>query len=260
MLDAEIAALEARLTPIFWERVAPVWGVHRGPTAGLSPLAERHDRIARLEAAVERARAGPHAEPDLPELPPAPAGVLASINQAFAHLPAELAQAVRAAVHEHAPEAELTYRALRTWGVRLRADGAPIDLRLVLEPSRSRQSNLVLYGDTTVAPAARLRLKPEGILQDLLEVVGLSPEIELGDPAFDPVFEITGDEETARAFLVPEVKRAILMVSEEDGVDVRVVGGRVRFWSGSASRRATARVIEILARWHALGSPHPLLA
>ncbi|MCA9610226.1 MAG: hypothetical protein KC619_31735 [Myxococcales bacterium] len=256
-LDEEIARLEARLTPVFWERVAAAWRVPRELSPALGPLEARHERIAAIEAGIERAKTGPFAEPELPELPPPSTGLLSAVEQAL--YVGEVYDGVRSAMRVHAPDAELEYRGHGVRGVRSSVDGAPIDLQVLLERGGDR-SRMVLEGTTTVVPSARLGLKPEGILQDLLEMLGFSEEIELGDPSFDPVFLISGDEPTARAFLTGPLKRAILAISEEAGARVTIAGGLARLRSGSISHRATTRVLEVLAAWHALPSPHPLLA
>ena len=178
-LDEEIARLEARLTPVFWERVAAAWRVPRELSPALGPLEARHERIAAIEAGIERAKTGPFAEPELPELPPPSTGLLSAVEQAL--YVGEVYDGVRSAMRVHAPDAELEYRGHGVRGVRSSVDGAPIDLQVLLERGGDR-SRMVLEGTTTVVPSARLGLKPEGILQDLLEMLGFSEEIELGDP------------------------------------------------------------------------------
>lgn len=257
-LDADIAAREGRLSAIFWERVAPVWGVPRGLSAALSPLEARHARVAELDAAIERARRGPAAEPALPPLPPPSEGVLASIDQALSFMPPDVLAGVVEAARAHAPDAELVYRGAGRWSARLDVEGAPVELRLTRERNGD-QSYFVVSAETTVAPAAHLSLRPEGILQDLLEMLGVRKEIELDDPAFDPIFVITGDEATAERYLSRTVRKAILVVNEELGSSFTIAGGRAVGRCGSPSRRAVSRLLEVVAAWHAMPSPHPLL-
>ena len=144
------------------------------------------------------------------------------------------------------------------WTVRFHADVTPVELKLSYEGSRD-SGYWAASGETTIAPAARLELRPEGILQDLLEMVGLRREIELDDPSFDPVFVIQGDEATARAFLTNEVRRALLVIGEEHAPIVTLAAGRARLRTGATSRRAVTRIVDVLVRWHAMPSPRPLL-
>src|SRR5690606_11480844 len=145
------------------------------------------------------------------------------------------------------------------WGARLFAGGAPIDVSIHPDITQSKGSNFMLEAQTTVAPSARLTLHPEGVLQDLFEAIGLWRELELGDSAFDPAFVVRGDEATARAFLTPAVRRALLAIGEEAGLRVAIDHGRARLYARTITRRAIERAIEALAAWHAMPSPHPLL-
>lgn len=258
-LDHEIAALEARLTDVFWEHVAPVWGAGRGLSAALGALEARHARIAELTALIARVESGPSAEPDLPPPRSPPSGVLAAVGRALTAPPAEIVDGLHAAVRRHAPEAVLAHRGGGRWGVRFAAEGAPIDVCLCYEANRSNSTYFVAEAETTVAPSARLEVKPEGILQDLLDAIGVWAELELGDSAFDPAFVVRGDEATARAFLTAAVRRALLAIGEEATLEVSIARGRARLSSRATSRRAIALVIDVLAAWHALPSPHPLL-
>ena len=83
--------------------------------------------------------------------------------------------------------------------------------------------------------------------------------VELKSVPFDPAFVVRGDEATARAFLTAAVRRALLAIGEEATLEVSIARGRARLSSRATSRRAIALVIDVLAAWHALPSPHPLL-
>jgi len=258
-LDEEIAALEARLTDTFWEHVAPVWGVSEGLHPALGPLEARHARIAEVTALIERAQRGPLAEPDLPPPAPPPSGVLASVGRALTAPPGEIVEGFTAAMQRHAPEAALVHRGGSRWGARLFADGAPIEVGLRYEASRSNNTYFVTEAETTVAPSARLEVKPEGILQDLLDAIGIRAELELGDSAFDPAFVVRGDEATARSFLTAAVRRALLVIGEEATLEIAIARGRARLSTRATSSRAITQAIAVLAAWHAMPSPHPLL-
>jgi hypothetical protein len=71
---------------------------------------------------------------------------------------------------------------------------------------------------------------------------------------------VRGDEATARAFLTSAARRALLVIGEEATLEVSIARGRARVSTRATSRRAIARVIEVLAWWHAQPSPHPLLS
>ncbi|MBX3268665.1 MAG: hypothetical protein KF729_00295 [Sandaracinaceae bacterium] len=257
-LDAEIAGLEARLTPIFWERAAPVFGIDPPSKRPLGSLEARHDRIARLEATLERARHAPAAAPELPRRGPPPEGVLASIGEALSFAPAEILDAARDAARAHAADVSLDYRSYATWSARFRAREAPIDLTIAIG-KKENDSSVFATVETTVAPAAVLRLDPEGILEDLLETLGLRREVELGDPSFDPVFLIRGDAPSARALLTADVRRALLAVNAQANLRATVRDGLARIRCAAQTREVFARMIEVAARWHATPSPHALL-
>ena len=257
-LDEQIEALHAQFTDVFWQRVAPVWGVLPGLDPALSPLEARHDRISRLEDAIERTHRGPPAEPEMPVLPPVPEGVFASIGRALRYLPPEVTKRVVGAAKTYDADAELSPRGWGDWGMALRVKGAPIELRLTYEQS-SDKSYVVLRVSTSIAPAAHLTLEPEGILQDLLEMIGIRTEIEIGDPRFDPSFVIKGDAATAEAFLTKQIRKQLLVVGEEDTPRVTLVGGYARVRTGATSRRSVLRLLDVLATWHTMPSPLPLL-
>ncbi len=248
-LDERIAALEARFTDEFWDSVANVWRVPRALGGGLSPLEARHDRLDRLQDAIERASNGLAAEPELP---------LAPETSLEPHAP-RAAKGFLEAIRRYAPDAELLPREGGGWGTRVYVDEAPVNARLI----QIRQGRSWMYAfefETSVAPSARLSLKQEGTLQDLLELVGVRTEIELGDPDFDPIFIIEGDEATARLFLTTQVRRRLLQISVEVTPYVSVVGGRAMMRTMARGAKSNRCALRAVAAWHHLSSPHPLLA
>jgi len=259
-LDARIARLEARLSDAFWERVAHHWGVARRFDERLGPLEARHARIGRLEEAVERAERGPAADADLPPEPGEPSGIADAIHRvrtALGYYP-DLFAGVESAAESFGAEVDARRRGSSGWGLRMRVDGAPIDLELSLQRQGDSSYWLGRYS-TTVAPAARLKLTPEGIWQDLKEMFGFGAEIELGDPKFDPVFVIEGEASTADVFLPTEVRGQLLAIGVEATLHVEIADGRATIRTPTISGRAIKRACRALAAWHALPSPVALL-
>ena len=246
-LDERIAELEAGFTEAFWTSVASVWRVPRALDRSLGPLEARHVRVACLEAARQRALNGPAVEP-------------LEQRRATSSEPHE-PEAVRGlldAVHTHDAGAGLLPQEGGGWGTRIEVGGSPIDVRLI-QLSSGKHWRYAFDLETAVAPAARLSLKAEGFLQDLLELAGLKTEIETGDTSFDPVFEIEGDPATARDYLTAPIRKELLGISVEHTPYISIVAGRARIRSAARGRRANACALRVLAAWHQVPSPHALL-
>lgn len=272
-LDAEIARKESLFTEVFWDRVASVWGVPRALDPAAAPDEGRHRRLAHLDQALARARTGPPAERDLPPLPAQSDGLLAQLDRTAFGCPASAAEIDRAFPRDPAPpgdssaswKALWTHRASRVWGRRARVDDVPVDATATSESRKNQiaahggSSYAVAYFRTTVAPAAHLRLEPEGIAQDLLEMIGLSREIELGDATFDPVFVIKGEEEAAEAYLDGDSRRALLAMGVEAVPSVTFRGGVVTVRTTAVTERAARLAIGLLTTWHRAPSPQNLL-
>jgi len=260
-LDARIAELEARLTDVFWERVAHHWAVARRLDERLSPLEARHARIGRLEDAIARAEHGPHADPELPPEPGPPGALTEAVQRIQESLGyySNLFEGVEAAAESFDAEVDARRRANGGWGLRLDVEGAPVDIELNYQRQGDHTYWMGKYS-TTVAPAARLTLRPEGIWQDIKEMFGFGKEIELGDPKLDPAFVIEGEERTAEVFLPVEVRGALLAIGVEAFVNVTIADGRAAITTPAVSPRATKKACRALAIWHGLPSPLPLLA
>lgn len=272
-LDADIARQEALFSEVFWDRVAPVWGVPRALDPAAAPAEARHRHLAHLDRALARARAGAPAERDLPPPPAQPEGLLAKFDRSAFGCPASAVVVGRAFSKDPAgpgdPDAPSTvawtHRASRVWGRRGRFGDAPVDATLTWEGRRNQiathggASYEVAYYQTTIAPAAHLTLEPEGIAQDLLEWIGLSREIELADPTFDPVFVIKGEEESAATYLDHESRRALLAMGVESVPSVAFRGGVVTVRTTAVTERVARLALGLLATWHHAPSPRELL-
>jgi hypothetical protein len=258
-LDAEIAERERRLTDAFWRDVAPAWNVPPTLEPSDDPRTDREARIALLDQALERARSGPWADVRLP--PPK----LERVDR-FDELPLRLKegppidiQPLLAVARFHASGGELEYRGFREWAVRFEADGAPLELRARPDRGSGRGFPEVLIR-TTVCPTARLSLRGEGVARDVLEFLGLvEPQIEVDDADFDGIFLVEGDEQTARTWLTPDARIALLAQDLESTPVLEAVDGLATFRTRTATKPALMRLTSLLVTWHALPSPTPLL-
>jgi len=239
-LDAEVAGREAELTDVFWEKVAPVWGVPRTLSVGTGdPRAPRHARIALLDGAIARARSGPWAERDLPPVDEPAGGLLGIVAGAISVRPPHAAHALAAARTHHA-DAELAYRGGQVWGVRVRVGEAPIDIaveryiRHTSDPGRLRQTVDRATLMTTVVPSAELTLKVERNPED--------------------------DDATARAFLDSDARHTLLGADVFEAPTLACRGGMLTITTSAVTKPALERLSVLLARWHAMPSPMPLLS
>ena len=265
-LDAEIARKESALTEVFWERVAPVWGIPKGLDEGLAPTDARHARLEVLDRATARAKKGPPAERELPPPQPTPTGLLAKLGRAAMPCPSSAAM-IQSALPDDGlgEEAEWAHRGGVVWGTRVRVDDAPVGVELARERKTGIEARIgqnsyeVGYFSTTIAPAALLTLEPEGMGQDILEMLGLSSEIELGDEQFDPVFVIKGDVATSNVFLDHEVRERLLAVNVQSLPSVNIAKGVAWISCGTLTPKVVETVLQVLVAWHRAPSPHALL-
>ncbi len=260
--DAEIARKEKALTEVFWERVAPVWGVPDGLDEDLAPTDARHARLEILDRAIARAKKGPSAERELPAPRPTPTGLLAKLGRAAMPCPSSAAM-IQSALPDDGPgeDAEWAHRGGVAWGTRVRVYDAPVGVKLTQERNAGIEARLgqasyeVGYFTTTIAPAARLTLEPEGVGQDILEMLGLASEIELDDERFDPVFVIQGDVETSNVFLDHEVRERLLAVNVQSLPRVTIAKGVATIRCAALTARLVETVMEVLLAWHRAPSP-----
>ncbi len=253
-LDEEIAKLEAVLTPVFWARVAPTLRVD-APGSPLSgePLEARQRRVAALSDAIARARAGIRAADERPPSEPRREG--GALDPALDDR--DVVRNLKALASE-SPDAEINRRARDRWGVRTRSEGVPIDATVRRVPANNGTYwEWRLY--TSCVPDARLHMKAEGILQDLLEMLGLGEEIELGDPELDPVFEIKGDERSARALLTPRVRRDLLDLNVASTVVLAVDRGCAELALHPLAPSSVPLAVRILRELHRAPSHVPLV-
>lgn len=253
--DQEIARLERALTTVFWERVAPVWRIAPPgtPITG-DALEARRRRVSLLHDVIRHIQTGTLAAAELGPAPERrPGGAFdAALDEPDVVRTLERLAAV-------SPGSEVIRRGQYCWGIRVRAEDVPIDASVYRVPTRGAARWQWAFG-TTAAPSAHLRLRPEGILQDVLEMFGLGQEIELGDQAFDPAFVVEGDEPSARTILRHDVRGDLLALSARGITTLTVARGSVMLEVQDALGPASLLfALRVLRAIHCAPSPFALL-
>lgn len=245
-LRARIAEREAKVTPHFWQALAPSEQVTLADLRLAS--ADSHVDVAteacsRLLVAVESALERlPQIEaawrsPDLvalPELTPAGRG---------------LAQPRRtlALARKLDPAADLAPDQTGDGGVvRLTHGGCPFSFQLLRVDSAV---DFVELATSVPRSTAAIGAALGGALDDLKAAFGLLHDVEIGDAEIDALFRIRGERAHARAILGPPVRSALRMLAGIGDPILTTGDGRaVIAWRGMApSSRQLERVAHGLA-------------
>lgn len=229
----EIAQYEARFTPVFWSDVAPSWRVPLPVHLDEAPLEALHARIAELETTLARAARGVAAELALPF------GTVAYAERV------EKSVFIAQIGSQSSPFAALPKYLFEHDGTQVVAKG-PVEVGLwTLE--------------CTVSLTAALELRPEGMLQDVLDAIGIFPELKTQDHRFDPVFVVRGDESTARCFLTAEVRHLLRRLAEVFTPTLRVHKGVATLRCALHAPAHGEYALSLLAKLHALPPPRPIV-
>ncbi|RZO47743.1 MAG: hypothetical protein EVA89_38925 [Sandaracinaceae bacterium] len=209
-----VEELEARWTDTFWREVAPSREV--APPRAVSPSGGLEAEVERLAARLEVLRALERSASRIVAdwgTPPA----LLGPRLVFGGLGVRLNPWLRPAVQRAAASMlEVVEREDPESSIRVRA-----------RAHRSQHGlHLVVQLETTVAPSVpELRVRHEGMFDEVRKLLGSGHDIQIGVDGFDGVFAIEGDEPTARALLDAETRASLLRMGEGDPVDVRVRAG-----------------------------------
>lgn len=230
-LIAELKALEARFTDVFWQELAAAMGVSRWtPTDEPGRVEDEVRELAGRVAALERVlvRWGPLTRSWRRPAPRAPRGD-GSRTGADPTVETVLAR-------------ERIETMLRSMRPRL-----PLDVRV-----RPNGALRVHWALATSAPRGigAIRLEPERLLDDLRKVAGVLTDIDVGDDRFDGAFLVRGHEPTVRAVLDGETRRRLLRL------DARCADLRVELDEGQAivkmhsapTRELVEDALDVLAR------------
>lgn len=278
-LKSEISTLEASFTEAFWERVAAVWGIDRDQDGEDRSLTQARRRVHQLREALQRARSNWGREAILPPLDQAvssdePSSMMRKFfSQAYGTRP-------------DMREIEISKGTAKGWWVlRAHIGQTPIELSVQVVHGGQSRGEKPASGDgtleeevdrllrdfshgafdlhfrehrfcTTVAPAARLTISPEGVWEDIRKLLGISDDLRIGDPRFDPAFVIYGDHPSARALLTGDVCYELQRANIEGHPVAHVRDGVAEI---TGVRNAGVRAVRILAAWHRAPSPFPLL-
>ena len=171
--------------------------------------------------------------------------------------PARIAAATRAfegVVSRRFPDARFETPCPFARRALVRAQDAPICLLVEVPPFRGHGSDAVeMRAATHLALAVpRVELTPEALL---------GADVEVGDPAFDGIFDLSGNPDEARVVLVAEVREALVRLAWHDVPTVVIGDGRAEIaWTYEPTRDAVDDACRALVALRHLDVPARLLA
>jgi hypothetical protein len=264
-LEQEIAAREARATPLFWQSL-PGEMTHTlsatrpdalAPDAALPSLLSALDVRERHLVALDQALALlPAMEAAWQALPVDPPRLSAPSGINFSGLGFNLrenAQELKRSLEQLLPTFDAQARIWEEGAMHIRAELRVHDTPFALVASVNDKGMVLLLLGTSVCTASgSLRLDPEGIGDAVLKAVGLRREASVGDPEFDACFLIRSSTEVAHALLTEPVRAALLRMAREDVPRLEVGDGRaVLRWiyePTASSLDAALRALALLRR------------
>jgi hypothetical protein len=264
-LIARISEREAQVTRAFWETLPgevreelAVLRAARDHVAAVS-LADLADAEGKLAAYLEQLdrlitdlptmEAEWTQLPDEVDDPPPPRfsllegfatpGEADEVHRAFTAMVRE--RSADATVHGDSP----------SFVARFRDRGAPFALRATIDTNGNGQVAEVAMFLVTSIPRAlpRLVVRHESLVLSIGRALGLTYEIEVGDPSFDGLFLIEGSRAAADLYLVPAVRGYLLALSRFDvpTLDVdperRTASLRWRFEPAPKALEAAVRIL-----------------
>lgn len=235
-LVARVREREANVTDIFWssldeaakDRVATMFDavdlVDSGKELSLEELATAEARLARgLERVDELFARLPSLEeewrevPDAVEPPAAPREPWPLVVVPH-HVREQVEVGFTQMVRERDANASVVRDERRSWLAMFTHRGAPFALRATAHTNGSGQLTEVPTCLATSVPRGipRLLVRHETVLLAFGKALGVKREVELGDPSFDGLFLVEGEEEAARRMLSPRVQSQLLALARYD--------------------------------------------
>lgn len=231
-LIARIDDREAEVTDAFWETLDPdmrdelaslraareLVGTHSLAELARAEgmLAAYVDQVDRLIAELPTMEAEWTEVPDDVQDPPPPRF---SLLEGFAtnDEACEVQRAFTAMVRARSPDA-IVRGDSPSYLARFRDRECPFALRATINTNGNGQVAEVAMFLVTSIPRAlpRLVVRHESLVLSVSRVLGLTHEIEVGDPSFDGLFLIEGTRSAAALFLVPAVRVQLLLLSRFD--------------------------------------------
>lgn len=273
-VEEAIAEAEAKLSEDFWNEVAPELELEPSQPGDreISPerLAEREQHLTALQSVLANlgdieARWAHAAGSVAPIGEDQPASALTlfwaqtlTVDAKPLPFEHEWARTLRS-LRRYVPNLVLPRRKGPRWGASVRIDETPIDVQIAAVRSRRNTAFTHALASSVSRAAGPFRLEPEGIMQDLFEMLGLRREIELDDATFDPVFLIRGHEDTVRTMLTPLVRNSLLLVSAEGPLRLFVDSGRALLRTGAGlSEGAVDAALSVMVALHEARIERPL--
>lgn len=231
-LVARIADREAQVTRAFWDilpgdiRAELVALRMARDRVGADSLADLADAEGKLEAYLEQLDKLisdlPSVEesflevPDDVDDPPPPRFSLLEGFATFGEAD-EVRRAFTAMVRERTADATV-HGDSPSYVARFRDHGAPFALRATIDTNGNGQVAEVAMFLVTSIPRALppLLVRHESLVLSVGRALGLTYEIEVGDPSFDGLFLIEGSKAAANLYLVPMVRGWLLALARFD--------------------------------------------
>jgi hypothetical protein len=200
----------------------------RASTAALEAMTELHRALGEL---VERApeleyelRALPWGEP--PELEPRVGKVCVATSNVDpstgrAGVMSKLRGLLGAVASDVRPSPSGKVTAHATF------EGHPVSVACDARSGLDTMTDTLLFATWLPRGTGRLSVRPSGFFDSVARLFSARTEIELEDPAFDPLFAVEGDPRTARGLLSRDVRRALVALARVDVPRLTVDEGHV---------------------------------
>lgn len=95
-------------------------------------------------------------------------------------------------------------------------EGHPVCIACDARSGLDTMTDTLLFATWLPRGTGRLTLRPSGFFDSVARLFSARTEIELEDPAFDPLFAVDGDPRTARGLLSRDVRRALVALARTD--------------------------------------------
>jgi|GEM_PF-1616976 len=234
-LETRIREREAEVTREFWDSLDPdVRERMRSEreafelvdaTAGLEELARAEgllasylDELSALIARLPAMEAEWHELPDDVDDPPLPRHTWPFAGWISAEEWRGMKRSFLAVVREQDRHGTVAEDGDRTCIARFRTLGVPFALRASAQPSGNGTITEVDMCLVTSVPRAmpRLVVRHETLVLSVGSALGLTNEVEVGEPSFDGLFLIEGTQEAAAQILLPALRAQLLALARYD--------------------------------------------
>ena len=266
-LETEIGVLERSYSDAFWERLAPelpldppeirwepdedatleqLMGATNAREARLAALHEVERNFGQLEERWGR----PSLEP--PPLELIVANWTTRVDQAL-KIKGKVYDDYERVMAQYAPDVEIHEVEPDGLGCHIQSAGVPFAITVQgwSDSSSAEQEPLNKVSVCVPPGAGDVRLLPQNFADEVLALLRLKQDIQLGLPDFDGFFLIQGDEDTARAVLRSEVRQNLLGLARDDIPHFEMANGVASlYWFWKLKRSSLELAMEALRIIH----------